>query len=82
MSSHTEKGRHLMTNIDFIVNLQVLVGTAFIQNILPHRRTRAIRDVIVEREGEGEVRLSIGFDVDVLPYAASDRVVVDRINKL
>ena len=73
---------YLATHLELVVDFQVLFGTAFSQDVLQRSCTRGVRDVVVEREGEGEVRLSIGLNVDVFFHAASDRVVVDRVNKL
>jgi len=55
---------------------------AFSQDVLQRPGTSGVRDVVVEREGEGEVRLSIGSDVDAFLYATSDGVVIDRVDKL
>ena len=71
-----------MTDLEFVVDLQVLFGSAFSHNVLQHCGRRGVRDIIVQRKGEGEVGLSVGFDIDVLACSASDGVVADRINKL
>jgi len=73
---------YLATDLEFVVDLQVLVGTAFSQDVLQRSCTGGVRDVVVEREGEGEVRLSVGFDVNVFFHTAPDRVLVDRVDKL
>ena len=70
------------TDLELVVDLQVLVGTAFSQDVLQRCCTSGVRDVVIKREGEGEVRLSIGFNVDVFFHTASDRVLVDRVDKL
>jgi hypothetical protein len=65
VSKHVEKGGILATDLELVVDRQVLAGTAFSHDVLQRCCARGVRDVVVQREGEGEVRLSIGFDVDV-----------------
>jgi len=72
----------VVTDLEIVVDRQGLAGTAFIHDVLQHCRTRGVRDVVVQRKGEGEVGLCVGFDVDILLYSASDRVAADRIDKL
>lgn len=70
------------TDLEFVVHLQVLLGAAFSQDVLQRCCTRSVRDVVVQREGEGKVRLSVGSDVDVLSQTGSNGVIVNRIGKL
>lgn len=71
-----------VTDLELVVYLQVLTSTTLSQDVLQRCRTGGVRDVIVQREGKGKVRLSIGSDVDVLSHTASDGIIVDRIGKL
>lgn len=71
-----------MTDLEFVVDLQILVGFAFIHDVLQHCCPRGVRDIIVQRKGEGEVGLSIRSDVDILSRSAPDGVAADRIDEL
>lgn len=66
MSKRVANWRRLVTDLEFVVDLQVLVGFAFIHDVLQHCCPRCVRDIIVQRKGEGEVGLSVGSDVDIL----------------
>jgi len=80
MRKHLEGGEDLVTDLEFVVDCQILLGTAFSHNVLECACTRGVRSIIVQREGEGEIRLSIGSNADVCFFSASNWVVADRID--
>lgn len=47
MSNCVRKGRGLVTDLDLVINRQVLTGATFSQDVLQRWCTRGIRDVVV-----------------------------------
>lgn len=71
-----------MTDFQVVLDRQVLVGVAFSHNVLQHSCARTVRDVIIQREGEGEVGLSIRLNVDISSDSTTDWIVIDWISEL
>lgn len=71
-----------MADLEVVLDREVLFGGAFTHNVLQYSCAGSVRDIVVQREGEGEVCLSIGLDVNVLFHSAPDRIVIDWIYKL
>ena len=82
MSNGLKIGGNLVTDLEFVVDRQVPVAFASAHDVLQHCCPRGVGGIIAQRKGKGEVGLSVGFDVDILSYSASDGVVADRIGKL
>ena len=59
MSKHAVESERPSTDFKCVFNSQVLASAAFSHDILQHCCPRGVRDIVVEREGEGEVSLVV-----------------------
>lgn len=68
--------------LEVVLDSQVFVRVALRYDIRQHSRSGGVRDVVIQREGEGKVRLRVRFNVDILLGSTTDGIVVDRINEV